>query len=351
VILTAIVVFTALMFSQACTWGLTRKVQYRLPGIGTLPAGTTATNGADDFARRFCATLRHLDPASSQWGACAQWIETTVGEQPPESAEIPKTLGVLVVSGIFAKCFEDEGLFAFDQGVEHLKTAHGLTVDRVSVSGAGSSEANAAQIEEYLRTHPGDYIAVGYSKGVADLMVAIQAKPLARARIKALVSVAGSVGGSRLTDLTSERGLELFKKIITDSGLSDCQVSDAGGLASLRREERYRFLRTWTPPGEFRAFSIVGVVPRKDTSQTLHLLWDRVHYYSLDQDSQVIAEEGIIPGSRFLGVAKGDHWAVALPFEELKASDPKLRRRFRNVDHNRFPRTALLESLVREVYR
>ena len=50
------------------------------------------------------------------------------------------------------------------------------------------------------------------------------------------------------------------------------------------------------------------------------------------------------PGGLFLGTALGDHWAVALPFAE--AHDSALDRL---VDHNRYPRTALLEALVRFV--
>ena len=67
--------------------------------------------------------------------------------------------------------------------------------------------------------------------------------------------------------------------------------------------------------------------------------------YSQDQDSQVVAEEGILPGADFLGIAKGDHWALAVPFSDHP--DPAIRKA---VDRNRFPRVALLEALVRFVY-
>jgi hypothetical protein len=41
-------------------------------------------------------------------------------------------------------------------------------------------------------------------------------------------------------------------------------------------------------------------------------------------------------------VVTGDHWAVALPMSEHPDAGKK-------VDHNRFPRTALLEAIVRYV--
>jgi hypothetical protein len=59
------------------------------------------------------------------------------------------------------------------------------------------------------------------------------------------------------------------------------------------------------------------------------------------EDCQVIAGEGVLPGAAFLGIAKGDHWAVALPFSEAGNT---------LVNRNRFPRTALLEALVRAVH-
>jgi hypothetical protein len=127
---------------------------------------------------------------------------------------------------------------------------------------------------------------------------------------------------------------------VHDSGLGRCQIKENGGVASMRRESRNRFLRTWAPPSTLRSYSIVGIVDEVHTSKPLQLGWRKQQLYSIDQDSQMIAEEAIIPGARFLGVAKGDHWALALPFYE----HPKYRKK---VDRNKFPRTALLEAIVR----
>jgi hypothetical protein len=49
-------------------------------------------------------------------------------------------------------------------------------------------------------------------------------------------------------------------------------------------------------------------------------------------------------GGAFLGTALGDHWAVALPFSEVH--NPIFDG---VVDRNRFPRTALLQAMVRFV--
>jgi hypothetical protein len=324
--------------ASSCQGGLTRRVGYRISGVAIQPLGFAARDGQSDFARTFCSTLSHLD-STGEWGQCHRWLEGAPVSAPAATADIPKTLGIMVVAGIFSECFKDAPIYK--QGLEHLKDAHGLNVFEVPVSGIGSSEANTRQIETFLSQTSGDFIAIGYSKGISDLMVAIQLGGLASTRIKALVSVAGTVAGSRLADLPSERFLDGMERTLRRADLGDCDVSDAGGIRSLRREDRYSFLRRWKPPGELRTFSIVGVTTRKETSSVLHPLWDLVNYHSADQDSQVVAEEGILPAATFLGVAKGDHWALALPFYEAGK---------RLVSRNQYPRTALLEALVRTVH-
>jgi hypothetical protein len=131
-----------------------------------------------------------------------------------------------------------------------------------------------------------------------------------------------------------------FALAIRQSGLGRCDIEDAGAIDSLKRPVRYQFNRSWKPPTNLPIYSIVGVVTPDETSNVLQIMRRRLAFYSQDQDSQVIAEEGIVPGARFLGVARGDHWALALPLAE--ANGKKLR-----VDHNLFPRVALVEAIVR----
>ena len=85
-------------------------------------------------------------------------------------------------------------------------------------------------------------------------------------------------------------------------------------------------------------------------SQVLEVPWGALHVYSLDEDSQMIADDAIVPGGRFLAVARAGHWAVALPFDET--TDPEERRRaLKAVDRNTYPRAALLEAILRMVTR
>ena len=167
----------------------------------------------------------------------------------------------------------------------------------------------------------------------------------AQTRIKALVSVAGAISGSRLADLSTRATILGFQSAARRSGLGNCEITDEGGIGSLRRSERYKALQGWQPPASLRTYSVVGVTSRDETSSVLHTMWDRNAYYSIDQDSQMIAEEAIIPGAAFLGVAKGDHWALVLPFSEHPVKEIR-----EGVNRNPYPRTALLEAIVRYVH-
>ena len=63
----------------------------------------------------------------------------------------------------------------------------------------------------------------------------------------------------------------------------------------------------------------------------------------------MIHEDAIVPGGIYLGIASGDHWAVALPFERIRPTDPsaKLVRRF--IGFRDYPRAALFEAILRFV--
>jgi hypothetical protein len=56
------------------------------------------------------------------------------------------------------------------------------------------------------------------------------------------------------------------------------------------------------------------------------------------------ARDAIVPGARYPGAARADHLAVALPFDKMAGGEVQ-----KFMDHVRYPRAALLESLVRFV--
>jgi hypothetical protein len=329
-------------FSTACELDVPLQVNYSVRPIAIAPLGSKVTDESRAFAETFCATLPHTD--GGIWGDCATYLETRVPSQGSVTSMPVPQLRVMIVGGAFTHCFENQGIFAFNNSIDHLKSHAVAFGPRVSIGGTDTTEANAERIAQYLNDNPGEYIAIGHSKGAADLMTAIQHHPAAQQRIKVLISIAGAIGGTRLSHGGASAGALGFRAVILSAGLGDCNIKDNGGIASLRRDVRYQALRDWNPPQTLRTYSLVAVSSREQTSGPLRGLWRLNAFYSIDQDSHIIAEEAIIPGSAFLGVAKGDHWAVALPMSEHPATAGP-------VNRNRFPRTALLEALIRHVTR
>ena len=322
----------------SCRLGVGSKVDYSVRPMAATPIGVKVADASVRFAETFCAVLPH----TGSWDPCATYLDATVAAQPPISSAIDLKLKVMIVGGAFSECFEEPGIYIFGPSIEHLKT-HGVVFGPpVKIGGTETPEKNAKVIADYLTANDGDYLAIGHSKGAVDLMTAIQHHEIAQRRIKALVSVAGAIGGTRLADMGATLGVFGFSQALRRAGLGGCRIVDKGGIGSLKRSLRYKAMREWKPPPTLRAYSVVAVSPLERTSKPLHTMWKANQLYSIDQDSHIIAEEAVIPGSHYLGVAKGDHWAVALPMSE----HPKTKTK---VDWNIYPRTALLEAIVRQV--
>ncbi len=70
--------------------------------------------------------------------------------------------------------------------------------------------------------------------------------------------------------------------------------------------------------------------------------WTILNGFSSRNDAQITEQDAIIPGSMYLGAARSDHFALALPLENMKGG---ILKSF--LDKNNYPRAALLESVVR----
>jgi hypothetical protein len=313
-------------------------------------AATQAGSAADRFGRLFCGTLAH-NPDGGSWGPCADYFSSFGGPQPV-SPQFTSTFRVLVIPGIFGECVESYAV-PFDDGRRHLLAAHGIDVEYVSVSALGSTEFNANQIKEYLDDqfagpNQTPYIVFGYSKGASDILEALVLFPHLRPRVAAVVSIAGSVLGSRLTQGTPGNMLDPIQAL----SLGPCGLADKGGLDSLRRAARVDSVAKLPPT--VRSYSVAAVSTAATTSAVLMRSWKKLSAFSLEQDSQMIHEDAVVPGSQYLGVAKADHWAVALPFEHVAAFHPNTPPRVvrllgRLVNHNHYPRAALFEAVLRYV--
>jgi len=331
----------ALPLALAC--GKLPRVEYALPGAALVPyAAAGIEDRSAEFGAIFCTVLAHAGAEGGPWGGCSDYIEAP-GPPGVDLPPVPTDLRVLVVPGILAQCFSP-GLQAFSDAFAHLREKHGVTAEYLDVPALGSCEQNAAVVAGHLRqaiaADARKFIVVGYSKGACDVMTALVSFPEVREAVAALVTLAGPVGGSRVPDLTAPWMARFMDRKVSER----CDRGDGGGLESLRRPVRQAFLRE-NPVPIVPTYSLVAVSGEENTSRGLRSFWKKLSMISRDQDGQVIASEGIPPGARFLGVLRGDHWAIAMPFE-LRDEDSFLRKL---GDQNHFPRTALLEAVFRLV--
>ena len=72
--------------------------------------------------------------------------------------------------------------------------------------------------------------------------------------------------------------------------------------------------------------------------------WELLTAYGAIEDGQLLREDAIYPDAKYLGAALADHFAIALPFNKSKDSAIKA-----GMDKNNYPRSALLEAIVRFV--
>ncbi|HVN10441.1 MAG TPA: LssY C-terminal domain-containing protein [Patescibacteria group bacterium] len=305
------------------------------PGSGSR-AGTA---GEPAFSAVFCSVLEREHPDSGQWGSCSDYIESPTSRRVP-LGPIPQTYRVGIVSGFLTACFG--GATAFREGRKHLHDAFGVDVELIP-SPNRSSEQNGAEIARILRdSYAKDgrkFILIGYSKGAPDILEALARDPAATHAVAALVTVAGAIGGSPLADLIPSQAQGWFQKI----NLGGCQGDLYDSLDSLRRDVRHQFLVRHPDPG-VPVYTISAVATRSQTSKFLMESWELLSIYHQPQDSELLEPDTRYPGGDDLGTVYADHFAVAIPLDHMDI--PGIGDL---ANHNRFPRTALLESLVRYV--
>jgi hypothetical protein len=301
-------------------------------------AGSSA-NRAAAFSSLFCSVLEREHPDGGDWGACSNYLEAPSADRVALGA-LPTTYRVAIVPGVLSACAG--GAPAFKEGQEHLHTSHGLTVDLIPAPNRSSAD-NGKDIAQFLKDNYAKdgrkFILLGYSKGAPDIMEGLANDPDATKAVAAFVTVAGAIGGSPIADLMpaeAQKWVEAFH-------LTDCQGDLYAAFHSLRRDVRQQFLSDHPDP-DVPVYSLAAVSDKSTTSKALVGNWELMAPYGTRQDSQLVDSDALYPGGNTLGVLLADHWAVALPFEDSTDANVK-----KLVDHNHFPRTALLEALVRFV--
>jgi hypothetical protein len=321
----------ALLFGCALLTGCPKNLNKTIP-LATLQA----KDRSSDFADIFCSLLAtEKRPDGNSWGKCSNWLEAAKPKSITIPKEIDQTYRYLLISGFGSDCLSGPKS-TFMDSIGHLQSVHSYNAETYPVSAFGSSEFNAKQIAKYLNDHfvsdQRKYIVLGYSKGTADLEVAIANEPGVKDKVAAFVTLSGVVQGSRLLSLphpSGPGGLE--------AAISGCTAGDGGGLKSMSPAVRKAFLVEHPNP-LVPTYSVAAYSRRQDTSNLLLPFWDDISQYGNAEDSQMIAAEAVYPGGSYLGLVTRDHWAIAIPF----GSSPLINR-------NDFPRPQMFEAVLRFV--
>ena len=155
-----------------------------------------------------------------------------------------------------------------------------------------------------------------------------------------VVSAAGAVGGSPLANDAEQYEADLLRYFPG----STCDVDDRGAVASLRPATRLAWLGRNPLPGERHYYSLVAFPQPESISRILRLNYNKLARIDARNDSLLIFDDHVGPGSILMGYLNADHWAVVAPID----------REHRFVmshwaTENGYPREALLEAVLRFV--
>jgi hypothetical protein len=254
------------------------------------------------------------------------------GPGPESLPDHDPDLSILIVPGAFSDCFEHIGK---PYQVAAARFRHmGYQINNVDVEGLSSSSKNAEIIAAAVANQkmgPSEQlILLGYSKGTTDILHFLVNYPELATRITAVLSVAGAVNGSPLSDRYSEAKYgNWFAKL----SLGKCRPGDSGVLDSLSRITQFQWLATHPLPQNVRYFSLAAFARYEDMQLHQRPTYKLLAPIDPLNDGQLLFMDQLIPGSALLGYVNADHWTVAVPVEEkfsdrvpaLKAQNRKLR--------------------------
>jgi hypothetical protein len=304
-------------------------------------------DGRSRFREIFCAANEDHGRDLPDYMSCYKAL-AVVGAEPYPSGK-PIDLGkskrddlALVVPGLGYECFRN--WLDHDSSVTHHVAQYGYEVGLLDVSGLSSSKHNAKMIRDFVLGLPPEQarrrlILIGYSKGTPDILEALVNYPEMAERVTAVVSVAGAVGGSLLALDATLSQVNLMTKVPK----SDCDEGDGGALDSLYPSKRRAFLASNKLPAHIRYYSIISFPSPQRISSGLKPSYNKLAKIGdARNDSQLIFSDQVIPGSKILAFANGDHWSMAVPVAREHAFAAAI-----FVNKNNFPREIMLETLFR----
>ena len=311
-----------------------------------LPPGLVDARGR--FDEIYCAVLEARGATLPDYRPCAAALSNVANA--PRGRGQPVDLG-FSQRGLVAAVVPGIGYACFAQWLESPGTARahvrqfGFDTHEISVDALSGTTTNATQIRDQvmaLPVEPGPtrLVLIGYSKGTPDILEAVMRHPEIRDRIAAIVSVAGAVGGSALAIDAKQQQADMLRHWPK----AECEPGDGQGVASLRPDVRKAWLAENPLPSDVRFYSLVTLPDPDMVSRILKSGYKKLRKIDPRNDSQMIYADEVVPGSTLLGFLNADHWAVAVP---VNRSHPAIAKTL--VNHNDYPREALLEAVLRFV--
>ena len=313
-------------------------------------AGFIATDRLRDDRGRFrevyCAVLERHGQTIPDYRSCTEALQNT----GPEAGATGETVNLgttrlnplfLLVPGLGWECFEE--WLDLDYSAPRHVAQYGYEIRQIPVAGLSSSANNAAIIKAYVDDLPaGDsdrpLVFIGYSKGTPDILEALVRYPDVAARTEAVLSLAGSVKGSPLADKATQEHANL----LTHVPGSQCDEGDGGAIESLKTEVRQAWLADNPLPDNVRFYSVVTYPDEDRVSWVLRNSYKALSGVDPRNDTQVLIYDQMIPGSTLVAFINADHWAIAVPVSRQHAFIGSTL-----VNHNDYPREAMLEALMR----
>jgi len=298
------------------------------------------------FREIFCEVLEARGNSVPDYRPCDEAL-TTVGNEPAGTGE-PVNLGqsqrqliTLFVPGVGWDCFSN-WLNMQDTIPAHLRQ-FGYDMVTLDIDGLSSSTRNAEIIRDAILAMPHegkqpDLVLVGYSKGAPDILEAIVNYPEIHDRVAAVVSAAGSVGGSPLANDAVQSDLDMLQHFPG----AECSAGDHNALNSMRPDTRKAWLAENTLPEGITYYSLSTYPDPERISSILRGTYKKLGKVDARNDSQVIFYDQFIPGSTLVGYLNADHWALAVPIARTHDIVGEIL-----VDRNDYPREALHEALLR----